>query len=65
MAPVAYIAEDGLVGHQREERPLSSVKTRCPSVGECQDREAGVGGLVTKESGDGIRRFWWGNDEKA
>jgi hypothetical protein len=22
MAPVAYIAEDGLVGHQWEERPL-------------------------------------------
>ena len=46
-------------------RGLWSVKAWCPNVGECQDREAGVGGLVTKESGDGIRRFWWGNDEKA
>jgi len=22
MAPAAYVAEDGLVGHQREEKPL-------------------------------------------
>jgi hypothetical protein len=27
---------------------LGLVKARCPSVGECQDREAGVGGLGSK-----------------
>jgi hypothetical protein len=25
---------------------LGLVKAQCPSVGECQDQEAGVGGLV-------------------
>jgi hypothetical protein len=31
-------------------------KARCPSVGECQDREAGVGGLVSmgRENGIGV-----------
>ena len=28
------------------EESLSSVEAQCPSVGECQDREAKVGGLV-------------------
>ena len=37
IAPVAYVAEDGLVGHQWE--ALGPVKTPCPSVGENQDRE--------------------------
>jgi hypothetical protein len=42
----AYVAEDGLVGHQWEERPLV---LWCPSIGECQDQEWewegwGVGG---------------------
>jgi hypothetical protein len=31
------------------------VKALCPSVGECQDREAGVSGLVSKERGKGDR----------
>jgi hypothetical protein len=26
---------------------LGPAKALCPSVGECQDREAGVGGLVS------------------
>jgi hypothetical protein len=34
------------VEHQGEERPFVPVKARCPSVGECQDREVGVGKLV-------------------
>jgi hypothetical protein len=29
---------------------LGSVKALCPSVGECQDREAGLGGLVSRGS---------------
>jgi hypothetical protein len=33
---------------------LGLVKALCPSVGECQGREAGVGGLVSKGRGDRI-----------
>ena len=57
MAPVAYIAEDGLVGYQWEEMPLVlPVKALHPSVGECQGQEAGVGGLVSRGQG-GNRKF--------
>jgi hypothetical protein len=62
MAPAAYVAEDGLVRHQWEKRPL--VKAQCPRVGECQDREAGMGGWVlehphrSRERRDGIEGFW-------
>jgi hypothetical protein len=43
---------------------LGLVKARCPSVGECQDREAGVGGLVSKGRGMGwgVQR---GNEERG
>jgi hypothetical protein len=30
---------------------LGLVKALCPSVGECQDRETGVIGLVSRERG--------------
>ena len=30
---------------------LGPVKALCPSVGECQGREAGVGGLVSRGNG--------------
>ena len=33
---------------------LDPVKALCPSVGECQDREARVGGLVSQGRVDGI-----------
>jgi hypothetical protein len=33
---------------------LGPVKVLCPSIGECQGQEVGVGGLV---SGEGIRGF--------
>jgi hypothetical protein len=36
---------------------LCLVKARCPSVGECQDREARVGGLVSSGRGDGLGEF--------
>jgi hypothetical protein len=39
----AYVAKDGLVDHQWEERPL----VLSPNVGECQGQEARVGGLVS------------------
>jgi hypothetical protein len=44
MAPAAYVAEDGLVGHQWEGKPLVG----CPSVGEFEDGKAGVRGWVGK-----------------
>jgi hypothetical protein len=34
---------------------LGPEKARCPSVGECQDREAGGSGLVSRGRGDGVR----------
>ena len=40
----AYVAEDGLVSHQWEERPLGLANFICPSTGEHQDQEVGVGG---------------------
>jgi hypothetical protein len=60
MAPAAYVAEDGFVGHQWEERPLVE-KARCPRVEECQGREVGVGGLVSRGKGVGIGGFGRGN----
>ena len=40
----AHVAEDGLVGHHWEERPLSIANFICPSTGECQGQEVGVSG---------------------
>jgi hypothetical protein len=40
----AYVAEDGLVGHHWEERSLGLANFICPSAGECQGQEVGVGG---------------------
>jgi hypothetical protein len=53
----AYVAEEGLVGHHWEERPLGLVNFICPSTGECQGQEVGVGGLGSR-AGDGIGDFW-------
>jgi hypothetical protein len=47
----AYIAEDGLVGHHREERPLGIANFICPSTGDCQGQEVGVGGLGSRAGG--------------
>jgi hypothetical protein len=40
----AYVAEDGLVGHHWEERSLGVANFICPSTGELQGQEVGVGG---------------------
>ena len=40
----AYVAEDGLVGHHWEERPLALANFICLSTGERQGQEVGVGG---------------------
>jgi hypothetical protein len=40
VALAIYVAEDGLVSHQWEERPfLGPVKALGSSIGECQDQE--------------------------
>jgi hypothetical protein len=44
---------------------LGPVKALCPSVGECQIQEAGVGGLVSRGSGEGIGGFQRGNQERG
>jgi hypothetical protein len=36
---------------------LGPVKAPCPSVGECEGREAGVGGLVSRGREDGMGVF--------
>jgi hypothetical protein len=40
---------------------LVPVKTLCPSVGECQDQEAGMCGLVSRGVRGGDGGFWRGN----
>jgi hypothetical protein len=44
---------------------LGPVRVLCPSIRECQDQEAGVGGLVSRGRGDGIGGFWKGNQERG
>ena len=44
---------------------LGPEKARCPSVGECQDREAGVGEWVSRGKGDGTGGFQRGNEERG
>jgi hypothetical protein len=53
MSLAAYVAEDGLVGHHWEERPLGLANFICLSTGECQGQEMGVGG-----QGGGVGRVW-------
>jgi hypothetical protein len=53
MALAAYVAEDGLVGHQWEERAFGPVKVLCPSIGESLGQEMGVGGLGSRGRGRG------------
>ena len=50
----AYVAEDGLVSHQWEERPLGLANFICPSTGEHQGQELGVGELGSR-AGEGYR----------
>jgi hypothetical protein len=50
----AYVAEDGLVGHHWEERPLGIANFICPSTGERQWEWVGRGA----GQGEGIGNFW-------
>jgi hypothetical protein len=41
------------------------VKILCPSIGDCQGQEAGVGRLVSSSRGKGIRGFSGGETGKG
>jgi hypothetical protein len=43
MTLAAYVVEDVLVSYHWEERPLGLANFICPSTGECQGQEVGVG----------------------
>jgi hypothetical protein len=43
---------------------LGPVKVLCPHIRECQGQEVGVGGLVSRERGEGIGGFQRGNQER-
>jgi hypothetical protein len=58
MSLAAYVAEDGLVSHQwKGEEALGLVNIICPTIGECQDQEASVGGLGSRGRGGVHREF--------
>jgi hypothetical protein len=42
-----------------------SCKVLCSSIGECEGQEVGVGGFVSRGSGEGIGVFQRGNQEKG
>jgi hypothetical protein len=44
---------------------LGLERARCPSVGECRDREAGAGGLVRRGREYEMGEFWRGNEERG
>ena len=44
---------------------LDPVKALCPSTGECQDQEAGVGELVSRLRGERIGGLPRGNQERV
>jgi hypothetical protein len=56
MSLSAYISEDGLVGHQWKERPISRANFICLSTGECQGQEVRVGGWGWL--GEWVGNFW-------
>jgi hypothetical protein len=47
----AYVAEDDLVGHHWEKRPLGLANFIYPSTGEHQGQEEGVGGKGSRVGG--------------
>jgi hypothetical protein len=51
MSLAAHVAEDGLVGHHWEERPLGLANFICPSTEELQGQEVGVSGLGSRMGG--------------
>jgi hypothetical protein len=47
-----------------EGKAIGPKKSWCQSVGECQDREVGVGALVSSRREDWIGDFQRGNQER-
>ena len=56
MSLVAYVAEDGLVGHQWEERPLALLRSYAPVQGNARARKQGCVGWGAGQ-GEGIGDF--------
>ena len=52
----AYVSKDGLVGHHCKERPIGLANCICPSTGEPQGQNGGVGGQWI--GGVGMADFW-------
>ena len=52
----AYVAEDGLFSHHWKERPLDLTNFICPSTGECQGQEVGMG-AYGRRAGGGYREL--------
>jgi hypothetical protein len=52
----AYVAEDGLVGHQWKEKPIGCANFICLSIGGRQGQKVGVGGWGC--GGEGMGDFW-------
>jgi len=69
MAPAAYLAEDGLVGHQWEEKPLDLSRLESPVQENVRvRRQEGVGrweSTLIEGGRDGIGGLWTGNQEKG
>jgi hypothetical protein len=53
----AYVLEDGLVSHHWKERLPGIANFICPSTGECQGQEVGVGVLGSRVGGE-YRGLW-------
>jgi hypothetical protein len=51
MSLAAYVAEDGLVSHHWEERPLVLQTLYAPVQGNAGGQKAGVGGLGSRVGG--------------
>ena len=43
---------------------IGPVGVQCPSIAECQDQEAGVGGLVNRRRSEGLGGFQRRNQER-
>jgi hypothetical protein len=44
---------------------VGPVRAQCPIVGECQDQELGVDGLMSRGEGERIWGFQQGNQERV
>jgi hypothetical protein len=55
----SYVAEDGLVSHHWEERPLGLANYICPSTGETPEPISGSGWVGERVGGgESIEDFW-------